>query len=124
MLNGEAPRRRRKKSNGVNVEIYVCVYSTRKRMNENSRFFFVSFFLPFLPLLLLFFFYYDQSECVYWSMFVVLDVSAAAVVPFVHPSIRRRNDIQTMRRCWHTAIFDQEGKEREKEEKKIQFPMY
>jgi hypothetical protein len=55
-------------------------------------------------------------------MFVVLDVSAAVVFS----PIRRRNDVQTMIRCWHNAMFDQEEKERTKErkkEKKIQFPI-
>jgi hypothetical protein len=73
----------------------------------NEREFFVHFFL---------FFFSIMTIGLYWSMFVVLGVSAAVVFS---PST---NDIQTMIRCWRNAMFDQEEKER-KEEKKIQFPI-
>ncbi len=80
------------------------------------EFYMCVFFCFFLFLL----FFSIMTIGVYWSMFVVLDVSAAVVfIP-----LRRRNDVQTMIRCWHNAMFDQEEKEREKERKKFNFLYY
>jgi hypothetical protein len=77
----------------------------------NEREFYIFFFVSFSS------FFSIMTIGLHWSMFVVLDASAAAAAAVVF-SPAPTNDVQTMIRCWRNATFDQEEKERKKERKK------
>jgi hypothetical protein len=91
------------------------------KANEREFFFFFSFF--FSVCFFLFVVFSIMTIGQYWSTLVGLGVSAAttAATSVFSPST---NDVQTVIRRWHCAMFDQERKGEEEKKKEFNFLHY